>query len=396
MRTVQEILAAEEFQGEWDSLTKLKAVVTVEQELGIQFKTEELAQLNSVEAMASKVRGPQIIKCIVCDLDGVLWDGVLGEDGYNGVKIAAAHQSLYTVLLDFKKRGVMLAVCSKNETDDVTDVFTKRPDMLLTVDDFCSVHLGWNSKALAVKQIAAELHIGLDAICFLDDSPQERAEVKSLLPDVMVPDIGTDPRVYPMVVESLEIGLDVTSVEDGKRTEFIHQDQERLRGSAGMTREEYLYGLQQVVTVELLSEANMDRAVQLCARANQFHLDLKRWSREELLALDKCFVYTLKDRFGDAGRIGVAGIKGRTQIEVLVVSCRALGRGVEHAIIHHVVGECNGIGRALWMPGLRNQQVLDAMRVVGAKTSWVDEFGPCEAVFTEWKEVPWVNVIEQT
>lgn len=399
MRTVQEILAAEEFQGEWDSLTKLKAVVMVEQELGIQFKTEELANMNSIVDMRARVEvqvfnTQPIVKCIVCDLDGVMWDGILGEDGYGGVKITAAHQSLMTVLLDFKKRGVMLAICSKNELQDVSGVFSKRPEVLLALDDFCSVALGWNSKAKLILSIADELHIGLDTICFIDDSPQERAEVKSILPDVMVPDLGPDPRNYSIVVEGLEIGLDVTSTEDSRRTELIHQDQMRVAADYGVSRETYLHGLEQVVTVEELSEANVDRAVQLTQRANQFHLDLKRWDREELMKLDKCFVYSLVDRFGDAGRIGVAGIKGRTQIEVLVVSCRALGRGVEHAIIHHIVGECNGIGRALWMPGLRNAQVLDAMRVVGAKTTWVDEFGPCEAVFKEWKEVPWVKVIE--
>lgn len=402
MRSVKDILSADEFLGEWDSLTKLKAVVLVEQELGIQFKTEELAELDCLLAMEAKVWGRQcnppqrIIKCIVVDLDGVVWEGVLGEDGVEGITFKAAHQAIHTVLLEFKNRGVMLAICSKNEIKDVKLAFEKRIEMLLSLDMFCSVKCGWESKATYIRYIANELHIGLDSVCFIDDSPHERSLVRSMLPEVMVPSLGEDVRTYAAVIEGLELGLDITSAEDLCRSEMIKKDQARLEGAKGMSKEEYLIGLNQVLYVEELNAGNVERAAQLTQRANQFHLDLRRWSTDDLLKLDKCFVYHLQDRFGDAGRTGVAGFNGE-QIEVLVVSCRALGRGVEHAIIHHIVGEVCGTAKALWMPGLRNSQVCDAMRALKAQITWVDEYGPREAVFQEWEAKggpSWVKVLK--
>lgn len=371
MRPIREIIG-EGCDGPWDSLFQLKAITAVEEALGIQFETKDIVKLTNLAAIEKHLASQKrMIKAIVCDLDGVLWQGVLGEDGVNCVKIGQSQQSLHTVLLEFKRRGVLLAICSKNEIGDVEEIFSTRPEMLLRIEDFCSVKVGWDIKALAVEKIAEELHLGYEHICFLDDSPQERQLMRDLRPAVLTPELGTDPRTYPMIVEGLELGLDITTYEDRNRTAMMLADQERVKFSRSCA------ALDQVISVEDLGFHNEDRAVQLCARANQFHLDLKRWTKDQLTGSDKMcvWVYSVRDRFGDAGRVAVAGTKDGW-IELLVVSCRVLGRGVENWIIADLVEK--GASKAMWMPGIRNQVVYKTFLDMGWSGVWVDEFGPRE------------------
>ena len=328
------------------------------------------------------IKPSRTVKCIITDCDGVLWSGILGEGG-----IGVPNLALQGALLEYKNRGVMLAISSKNELRDVMGVLRYK-EMLLKPEDFVAMRVNWNDKSQSIQEIAEELHIGLDSIAFVDDSPQERAFVRDSLPGVFVLELPENPKLHACALEGLEIGLDGLTDEDFYRTVYVRADQER-------TRYTQLQRLNQTVTVEPLNSSNWSRAVQLCERANQFHLDLKRWTMEEISgtstlgggtvtkgAVDgssgRGFVYSVTDRFGDAGRVGLAILdENRQSLLALVISCRVLGRGVEDAIIADIAhNRCKfSVLSAIFKPGPRNHLVFETFKRLGAYHFPVPELG---------------------
>ena len=306
------------------------------------------------------IKPSRTVKCIITDCDGVLWSGILGEGG-----IGVPNLALQGALLEYKNRGVMLAISSKNELRDVLGVL-KCKGMLLKPEDFVAMRVNWNDKSQSIQEIAEELHIGLDSIAFVDDSPQERAFVRDSLPGVFVLELPENPKLHACALEGLEIGLDGLTDEDFYRTVYVRADQER-------TRYTQLQRLNQTVTMEPLNSSNWSRAVQLCDRANQFHLDLRRWTMEEISRVPSgCgFIYSVTDRFGDAGRVGLAILdESRRWLLALVISCRVLGRGVEDAILcdvaHHRAAARAAVLSAIYKPGPRNHMAFDTFKRLGA------------------------------
>jgi FkbH-like protein len=286
-------------------------------------------------------------KVLVTDLDNTLWKGVIGEDGLHGVQIGPgtaageAHQRLQEYLRDLKKRGILLAVCSKNNLEDARLPFEKHEHMTLRLDDFAAFAANWDDKAQNLRQIAEKLSLGLDSFVFLDDNPIEREWVRSQLPQVAVVELGTSPFRF---VRDLDRGLHFFSLslsrEDLTRAEQYRSESRRETARASSeSLEEFLSQLQLEASVAPVSSANLARVAQLTNKTNQFNLTTCRYTEAQILRLAEqpgawTGVFQLSDRMGSYGLIGVLFCKPedageRWEIGTWLMSCRVLGRQME-------------------------------------------------------------------
>jgi len=318
-------------------------------------------------------------KCLVLDCDNTLWGGIVGEEGLAGIKLARTHpgSAFYEFqqeVVNLYHRGVIIALCSKNNEADVWEVFRKHPDMVLKEAHIATAQINWRDKATNLRQIAMDLNIGLDSLVFIDDSEFETALVRETLPEVSV--IHIPPT---KVMESKEIlascGLFDTlslSPEDKKRGAMYKAETERksLRTQAG-DLEAYLRALDMVLEVCLADEFTIPRIAQLTQKTNQFNLTTKRYSEDEIRALARGkrsdVVYVrLTDRFGDSGIVGVCILKydkARALCDTFLLSCRVLGRGVEDAFLIQVLKLARQRGAKIaigeYRPTVKNGQVSD-------------------------------------
>lgn len=285
-------------------------------------------------------------KALVLDLDGVLWGGVVAEDGLPGILLGGsgageAYREFQRYVKTLGQRGVLLAVCSKNNDDDARAPFQSHPDRVLKLNDFAAFMANWEPKDENLRRIATELHISLDSIVFVDDNPVERDWIRRQLPEVEVPEWPAEPAEF---VHALDRGryfeaLALTS-EDRERSVSIRTDaaRETLRETSG-SLEEFLRGLEMEIDLRPFEDVDIPRIVQLIHKTNQFNLTTRRHSEAEVRRLiDTAGTYTqalrLRDRFGDSGLVGVL-IAARRDDSLLVdtwlLSCRVLGRRVPEA-----------------------------------------------------------------
>jgi FkbH-like protein len=320
-------------------------------------------------------------KVLALDLDNTVWGGIVGEDGEAGLHIGpetwpgAAYHALQQHCCRLRDSGVLLAVNSKNNEADVRAVFANRKDMLLTWEDFSAHRVNWENKAANIESIAAELGLGVDSVVFADDSPQECALVRELLPEVEVVELGDDPR--EKLGKLLRCSaLDTLAISDEDRGRAQSYKAERVRQTqraSAANVEEFLGTLDLQLEIAPLDEMTRKRARQLLGKTNQFNLSLRRPTEAELQAHAPEFITAkLSDRFGDYGVIGVMRIRRVADVfEILdfVLSCRALGRGVEQALLSFVVQQARSQGceqvRAVFVKGPRNQQVPTCLEGCG-------------------------------
>ena len=293
-------------------------------------------------------------KVIVCDLDNFLWGGVAGEDGIHGINLDAnatggAFLRVQYYLKNLKDQGMLLAIASKNDEDDVRAVFEQRPEMILKWHDFVAHRINWRPKGDNIREIADELNLRMEHFCFLDDSPYERAFVRTQLPEVTTPEIPASPEeIVPYFLRNCSFFIPKATEEDKTRTELYHQERQRagLRSSIECL-EDYLHTLNMHVDMIRVREEHLERVTQLINKTNQFNLTARRYSLEDVrkLALKRkayMFCCRLRDKFGDSGIIGtiVAIPDGSPQlyrIDTWLLSCRAMGRNVEYAMFHHLL-----------------------------------------------------------
>jgi FkbH-like protein len=299
------------------------------------------------------------VKCVVVDLDNTMWGGIVGDDGPDLIELGPtdvghAFQRFQQTLAELKRRGVLLAVCSKNDPALVEDVLTTHPDLILRRDDFCVVTANFTDKPTNILAIRERLNLGLDTFVFLDDSPFERSQVRELLPDVQVPDLPADPAdmIAALARWNLFEGRAATG-EDRDRHRYYQADtgREALRVASG-DLQSYLAGLDMEAEARAFDAFTLPRVVQLLSRSNQFNLTTIRYAREELDAM--CaqegvtgFSLRLVDRFGDNGIIAVVILRaegGDGLVDSWVMSCRVLGRGVEELILELIVDEAKRRG----------------------------------------------------
>jgi FkbH-like protein len=300
------------------------------------------AQMAHVRAVLGLTR-----KVLVADLDNTLWKGVIGEDGLNGIGIGPgtpageAYQRLQAYLLDLKKRGILLAVCSKNNTEDARLPFEQHPNMLLRMNDFAAFRANWDDKVTNLQAIAHDLSLGLDSFVFIDDNPLEREWVRSQLPQVAVVELGSSVFHY---VRDLDRGryFDALSLsaEDLKRAEQYRTEAQRDNLRASVTSlDEFLSQLQLEASVEPVTEKNLTRITQLVNKTNQFNVTTRRYTESQVRARAQdprgwAGAFHMSDRMGSYGLIGVlfcvpSAEAGEWEIDTWLMSCRTLGRQME-------------------------------------------------------------------
>jgi FkbH-like protein len=285
-------------------------------------------------------------KCLVLDLDNTLWGGVIGDDGMEGIELGQgsplgeAYAAFQDYARELSRRGVILAVCSKNDEANALEPFEKHPEMVLRRGDISSFIANWSDKPGNLRAIAEELNIGLDSLVFLDDNPFERNLVRQELPMVAVPEVSDDPTDFPVALCDAGYfeGLAVTD-EDRERTSQYQGNKARdaLKTSA-TDLPAYLRGLEMRLIVRRFDRIGLQRIVQLINKSNQFNLTTRRYTDEDVIAVmtdPEAFGLQLRllDRFGDNGVIAI--VIGRLQpdkdllIDTWLMSCRVLGRQVE-------------------------------------------------------------------
>ncbi len=292
-------------------------------------------------------------KCIAVDLDNTLWGGVAGEDGVDGITLSnhkegARFYHLQKSLLRMKSRGVMLAVISKNNPEDVDEVFEKHPYMLLKKDDFVAMSVNWESKSSNIRSMAEGLNIGLDSFLFLDDDPVERAQMEAECPEVTVIDFPKDTSDLPQLMEEVYEGyfksLDTTN-EDLSKTEQYRQEAKRAESrKSAITLDDYLSGLEIHVDIHRMKSDEEVRVAQLIEKTNQFNLTTKRYSQSEVHELSTfedsdVIVARMKDKFGDEGLVSVMVLKydaDTVDIDSFLMSCRVMNRGLEDVMVQKV------------------------------------------------------------
>lgn len=316
-------------------------------------------------------------KCLVLDLDNTLWGGVVGDDGLENLVLAEgspegeAYRSFQRYVQELKARGVLLAVCSKNELDIALEPFRSHPDMILKESDLVAFKASWNRKDTAIRELATELNLGLDSFVFFDDNPAERLLVRENIPEVTVVDVPTDVSEYVSALDSLRlfetIGL---SNEDSLRTAQYQQNAKRKAAEQNVQDyDEYLKALEMQATCERFTDSNINRVTQLINKTNQFNVTTRRLSIEEVKARKNGVEYfdlaiRLRDKFGDHGLISV--LHGKQEgdtflIENWLMSCRVLKRNVEHLAFEELVQHCKheGIRRIIgeFIPTAKNKMV---------------------------------------
>jgi FkbH-like protein len=324
-------------------------------------------------------------KCLVLDLDNTLWGGVIGDDGLDGIvlgqgsPLGEAHVAMQEYARELSWRGVILAVCSKNDEANALEAFERHPEMVLKRSDIACFKANWNDKAQNLRAIAAEINIGMDSLVFLDDNPAERALVRRELPMVGVPEVGDDPSYYPLALANGGYfeGISVTA-EDLERTRQYQANIARgaLKASAA-DMPSYLRSLEMEFIWQRFNAVDLQRIVQLINKTNQFNLTTRRYDENAVRAImaDPRAVglqLRLVDRFGDNGVIGI--IIGRAESEDFVIdtwlmSCRVLGRQVEAATLNLIVEEAKAMGAKRlvgeYRPTKKNGMVKDHYAKLG-------------------------------
>ena len=325
------------------------------------------------------------VKCVVLDLDNTLWGGVVGDDGHDGIQINAHGdgENFYhfqCFLRELKRRGIILAVCSKNDHDVAMRPFRENPEMALKEEDIAVFVANWENKADNIRTIQKTLDIGFDSMVFLDDNPFERNLVRQFLPDVIVPELPEDPADYVRAVCELNLFETISfSAEDKIRADQYRQEAQRRVVAEQFTNiEDYLKSLEMKIEVARFDSFHLPRIAQLIQRSNQFNLTTRRLTQAgcEAMAADEagCFpLYArLRDRFGDHGLISVV-IAAPKQDDFVItdwlMSCRVLVRGVEQYLMNVVFDEARrrGCRRVVgeYVPTAKNGMVRDFFEKFG-------------------------------
>jgi FkbH-like protein len=342
------------------------------------FKIWFSIQLNSINLIRKK--------CIVLDCDNTLWGGVVGEEGPLGIKIGQDYPGLcflkfQELLVEVSEKGVILAVCSKNNHDDVLEVWKKNPFNILNDSHITIYKINWTDKATNIMEIASELNIGLDSIVFIDDNPVEREFVKAFLPEVEIPDFPDQPyQLVKYFWEKIYNPFFLTyqfSDEDLNKTNQYRENFARTRAKTEFnSMDEYLSSLGMEIEISEVDNFTIQRISQMTQKTNQFNLTTKRYTEANLHAKIKggstVFCARVKDKFGDNG-ITIASIfdinDEVVSIDSYLLSCRILGRGIEIITLQYLLNHLFSLGRkkinSVYIPTKKNSMVENFYEKVG-------------------------------
>ncbi|MBL8538584.1 MAG: HAD family hydrolase [Hyphomonadaceae bacterium] len=373
--------AAQDGLDRWfDPLRWLQAKMEISPNAAARFG-ELVARLVAAQRGKSK-------KCLVLDLDNTLWGGVIGDDGVDGIKlgegsgVGEAHLALQRYAKKLSERGVLLAVCSKNDAAIAEAAFRHHPEMALARDDFAAFYANWDDKASNLQAIARDLNIGLDSLVFVDDNPAERARVRGALPTVAVPELPADPAHY---VRTLSDGGYFESIaltqEDIDRSSHYAANRARQAVlTASNDMDAFLQQLDMTVAFGPVTPLTLTRVVQLINKTNQFNTNTARRTETEIEALAAdpralTLQLRLRDKFGDNGIVSALTlVPAQGEPEVLeianwVMSCRVFGRNLEHETLNILVEAALAHGarrlRGAYIPTPKNGVIRDLFSTLG-------------------------------
>lgn len=316
-----------------------------------QLADEYISYIKPLAGMSSK--------CIVLDLDNTLWGGIVGEDGFEGIRLGPTPEGrpfweFQKYLLSLFNRGIILAINSKNNPDDALKVIREHPSMVLKETHFASIAINWNDKISNMKSIASEVNIGLDSLVFFDDDRINREMIKKALPEVLVVEMPADPSLYVQTLASLNVFNTFQITEEDLTKGQMYADQ-RLRAEFQKTVTditEYLEGLEMVVTIQKADTFTIPRISQLTQKTNQFNMTTRRYSEENIgnfSCKNHYLVVSIQvtDKFGDNGITGAAIIEKRKEfwmIDTLLLSCRVIGRRIEEVLLAYIIENAKSEG----------------------------------------------------
>lgn len=339
-------------------------------------------------------------KCLVLDLDNTIWGGVVGDDGVDGLvlgqgsALGEAFTAVQTYARDLAARGVVLAVCSKNDEANAFEAFDRHPEMVLRRGDIACFAVNWSDKAANLRAVAGELNIGLDSLVFLDDNPAERDLVRRELPMVAVPEIGDDPALYPRTIADAGY-FESTGVTADDRERTRQYRGNRQRDAARETATDmpsYLKGLEMRMLWRPFDRVGLARIVQLINKTNQFNLTTRRYTEKQasdLMTDPRALTLQIRliDTFGDNGIVAIVigRLVGNTlEIDTWLMSCRVLGRQVEAATLNLIAEQALKMGAARligeYRPSAKNGMVRDHYRKLGFADIGADSAGHAKSM----------------
>ncbi len=285
-------------------------------------------------------------RVIVLDLDNTLWQGAIGDDGMNGIIVDGdypgnVYQSIQNTLLTYKKRGLLLTVCSKNNEDIALEAINQHPGMQLSSTDLTSWRINWLPKPQNIIALAEELGLSVSTFCMLDDNPIERAEIRSSLPEMFVPELPAEISKWPEFIKRLPELADISISEEDKKRSHQYKIRTEINNNYLTTddRINFLKSLELKISFELYNNTNQQRILQLISKTNQFNTTTRRYKKSEVELFNIsgiCHAIRLRDRLGSNEIIGVLMVKFEKQesiIDTFLLSCRVLGRGIETAVM---------------------------------------------------------------
>lgn len=324
-------------------------------------------------------------KCVILDLDNTTWGGIIGDDGIENIQIGSlgigkAFSEFQYWVKKLQKRGIIVAVCSKNTESIAKEPFEKHPDMVLRLDDIAVFVANWETKVDNIRHIQSILNIGFDSMVFLDDNPFERNIVRENIPGITVPELPEDPAEYLEYLYSQNLFETVSfSGEDAERTKQYRVEAQRavLQKSFG-SEDEFLQSLEMVSLVEPFTKFNTPRVAQLSQRSNQFNLRTVRYTEADIENIAgntdyAPFTFTLEDKFGDNGLICIIILKKKNDdtlfIETWLMSCRVLKRGMEDFTLNTIAAYAKENGfrylQGEYIPTAKNEMVKDHYKKLG-------------------------------
>lgn len=333
-------------------------------------------------------------KCIVLDLDNTLWGGIIGEDGFNGIKLGPdppgnAFVEFQKTLLSLHQRGIILAINSKNNYDDAIKVIREHPYMQLKEDNFAAIRINWNDKVSNLREIADEINIGLDSLVFFDDDPVNREYVRISLPQVETVELPQDPSEFANVLKHLnEFSVLKITQEDQQRGKMYAEQRKRTDlGKSSSNLQDFLKQLDLRVSIKNANDFTIPRISQLTLKTNQFNLTTKRYQESDIKKFSQDPNYLVgcaqvEDKFGDNGITGAFIVDKKNPkewyLDTFLLSCRVMGREVEKGILNYIINKAKESGaqqiRANFIPTQKNKPIEDFLPNCGFKKesdSWV-------------------------
>jgi FkbH-like protein len=357
------------------------------------FEATALDLFSAIQASFGKSR-----RLLILDLDNTLWGGVVGETGWEGIRLGG-HDHVGEAFRDFQRelkalssRGIQLAIVSKNDEQVALDAIDKHPEMILRRDNFAAWRINWNDKAKNIISLVEELNLSINSVVFIDDNPAERERARGAFPDVLVPEWPSDAAMYVSSLRALDCFDSLTiSKEDRGRTAMYKAERARRDNKAIVTSlDDWLFSLETKLNVSRVSKLNIARVAQLFNKTNQLNLSTRRLSAEEILKWVKAdnhsmLAISVSDRFGDMGLVGIIGVEAdnsKGKLVDFILSCRVMGRKVEETMIHLAMDALKNMGSgsmiAHYLPTHRNRPSLDVFRLSGLKETTENIFeGDC-------------------